>query len=170
MTHRRMFWLLPVSAGVLLAMAPAASSAQTTGTRNFDPVAFFLGRTTSAGRLKKIMSRAQATRATGQGRIEGAVLVLDQTVTVEREPVRTRRWRLQAAGAGRWSGTISDAKGPVTATAAGSVLTITYTSLDGVGVAQTVTLAPDGRSARNLMKFRKFGMTVATLDETILKE
>ena len=168
MTQR---WLVPaVSAAILFAAAPAATSAQGAGARSFDPAAFFLGRTVSSGRLKKIMSRAQATRAVGQGRIEGDTLVLDQTVTIEREPVRTRQWRLRPAGPGRWSGTISDARGPVSARAAGPVLTVVYTSLDGIGVVQTVTLAPDGRSARNRMKFRKFGLTVATVEETVVKD
>ena len=50
------------------------------------------------------------------------------------------------------------------------MLTIAYTSNDGMRITQTVTLAGDGQSARNLMRVRKFGMTVATLDETITRD
>ena len=151
-----------------LAAVPSASPAQTA--RGFDPVTFFDGATTGKGRLKKMFSSAQATHVSGLGRVEGGVLVLDQSVTIAGEPRRERQWRLHAAGPGRWAGTLSDARGPVTASAAGAVLTIAYTSNDGMGITQTVTLAPDGRSARNRMKVRKLGMTVATLDETITRD
>ena len=149
---------------------PFAAPAQAPAARGFDAVAFFSGRTTGEGQLKKMFSAAQATRVTGHGRIEGAVLVLDQTVQIAGEPRRERQWRLHAVSARNWTGTLSDARGPVNASAAGPVLTIAYTSNDGMGIVQTVTLSADGRSARNLMKVKKFGMAVATLDETIRRE
>lgn len=162
----------PISfaACAILATLPVSAPAQSPGARAFDPVAFFDGQTTGEGQLKKIMSAVKATRVTGLGRIEGGVLVLDQSVSIAGEPRRERQWRLHAVSPGRWAGTLSDARGPVNASAAGTVLTIAYTSNDGMGITQSVTLAPDGRSARNLMKVRKFGMTVATLDETITRD
>ena len=159
-----------VAAGLLLATLASAAPAQAPSVRQFDPVTFFSGKTTGEGRLKKMFSAAQETRVAGRGRLEGEVLVLDQSVAIAGEPSRTRQWRLRAAGPGRWSGTLSDARGAVNASAAGPVLTIAYTSNDGMAILQKVTLAPDGRSARNLMKVRKLGMTVATLDETIRRE
>lgn len=160
---------LAAAAALAMLAQPAALPAQPAA-RTFDPVAFFDGQTTGEGQLKKIMSAAKATRVTGRGRIDGGVLVLDQAVTIAGEPSRNRQWRLHAVGPGRWAGTLSDARGPVNASAAGAVLTIAYTSNDGMGITQLVTLAPDGRSARNLMKVRKFGMTLATLDETITRD
>ena len=154
--------------GALLVTVPAAAPAQTA--RGFDPVTFFTGRTTGEGRLKKLFSSAQTTHVVGRGRIEGGVLVLDQSVAIAGEPRRDRQWRLRAISPGHWAGTLSDARGPVNASAAGAVLTIAYTSNDGMGIVQSVTLAADGRSARNLMKVRKLGMTVATLDETITRD
>ena len=153
----------------LLTSLPSAAPAQPAAL-GFDPVAFFSGGTTGKGRLKKIMSSAQATHVTGRGRVEGGVLVLDQSVTITGEPRRERQWRLRPLSPTYWAGTLSDARGPVNATAAGRVLTIAYTSNDGMGITQTVTLAGDGQSARNLMRVRKFGMTVATLDETITRD
>ena len=147
-----------------------ASAAQSQAARSFDAVAFFTGNTTGEGQLKKMFSAAQVVRVTGHGRVEGGVLVLDQTVSITGEPKRERQWRLRAGAPGRWSGTLSDAKGPVLAHASGAVLTIAYTSDDGMGVTQTVTLAPDGQSARNRMKIRKLGLTVATIDETITRD
>jgi len=159
--------LLPVAACAALA---SAVPPQSPGARSFDAVAFFTGSTTGEGKLKKMFSAAQVVRVTGRGRVEGGVLVLDQSVTIAGEPKRERQWRLRADAPTRWSGTLSDAKGPVVASASGAVLTIAYTSDDGMGITQTVTLAPDGRSARNLMKVRKLGITVATLDETITRD
>ena len=160
---------LAAAAALATLALPAALLAQPAA-RTFDPVAFFEGQTTGEGQLRKIMSAAKATRVTGRGRIEGGVLVLDQSVAIAGEPRRERQWRLHAVAPGRWAGTLSDARGPVNASAAGAVLTIAYTSNDGMGITQSVTLARDGQSARNLMKVRKFGMTVATLDETITRD
>ena len=157
-------------AAALLAALPSAAPAQSQTARSFDPVTFFTGRTTGEGRLKKLFSSAQATHVSGRGRIEGGVLVLDQNVTIAGEKPRDRQWRLRAVSPGHWAGSLSDARGPVNASAAGAVLTIAYTSNEGMGIVQSVTLAADGRSARNLMKVRKLGMTVATLDETIRRE
>lgn len=154
----------------LLAALPISAPAQAPAARSFDAVAFFTGNTSGEGRLKKMFSTAQATRVTGRGRVEDGALVLDQTVSIAGEPTRERQWRLRALAPGRWSGTLSDAKGPVVASAAGMVLTIAYTSSDGMGIAQKVTLAPDGRSARNRMTVRKLGIAVATLDETITRD
>ena len=160
---------LAAAAALATLALPAALPAQPAA-RTFDPVAFFEGQTTGEGQLRKIMSAAKATRVTGRGRIEGGVLVLDQSVAIAGEPRRERQWRLHAVAPGRWAGTLSDARGPVNASAAGAVLTIAYTSNDGMGITQSVTLARDGQSARNLMKVRKFGMTVATLEETITRD
>lgn len=161
---------LALAAWAALALVPAAAPAQAPAPRKFDPVAFFTGRTSGEGRLKKMFSSAKATRVSGIGRVEGGMLVLDQSVAIAGEPRRERQWRLRAAGPAHWTGTLSDARGAVTASSAGAVLTIAYTSNDGMGVTQTVTLAPDGRSARNRMKIRKLGLTVATLDETITRD
>jgi len=162
--------LLPVAACAALVSAAPAPASGPGPARTFDAVAFFTGNTTGEGRLKKMFSASQTVRVTGRGRVEGGVLVLDQSVTIAGEPRRERQWRLRADAPGRWSGSLSDAKGPVLASAAGAVLTIAYTSNDGMGITQTVTLSPDGRSARNLMKVRKLGVTVATLDETITRD
>ena len=161
---------LSLAAALLAFPLAAVAPVQAPAARGFDPVAFFTGRTSGHGFLKKAFSARQATRVVGTGRVEGGALLLDQTVAIAGEKTRERHWRLRQLAPGRWSGTISDARGPVVASAAGAVLTIRYTSDQGMGVAQTVTLAPDGRSARNRMKIRKLGLTVATIDETIVRD
>jgi hypothetical protein len=55
----------------------------------------------------------------------------------------------------------------VTGEVAGNVLRLRYRLADGPTVEQTITLHPGGRSARNRMTFRRFGLTVATVEEVI---
>lgn len=156
----------PLAASVFAAMLAAAAPPPAA----FDPVAFFTGPTEGIGRLTKVMSGAHKTRVRSHGSVRGdGALVLEQTVEEEGEPDRSRRWVLRQTAPGTFSGTISDARGPVRATISGAAMTVRYTMTTGVAVAQTVTVAPGGQFARNLMKFKKFGVTVATLDETIRK-
>jgi hypothetical protein len=137
----------------------------------FDPVAFFAGRSTGEGRLKKLFSAEVATHVVSLGKVapDGA-LVLDQTVRIDGDPVRTREWRLRKVSPVRYEGTLSDAKGPVMATVERGVLHIAYTDKHGFAFRQQVTLAPGGRQAHNVMKVRRFGLTIATVDETITRD
>jgi hypothetical protein len=153
-----------------LALAAGADAAPTPGAA-FDPVAFFAGRTTGEGRLKKVFTASQATHVTSFGKVgaDGA-LVLEQTVRIEGDPVRNREWRLRKVSPERYEGTLSDARGPVVATLEDGVLRIAYTDKDGYAFSQRLTLAPGGQQAHNLMKVRRFGLTVATIDETITRD
>jgi hypothetical protein len=72
-------------------------------------------------------------------------------------------------GPGRYTGTLSDADGPVTGLVTGNRLRLSFRMRGGMDVDQWLTLAPGGRWARNVLRVSKFGMTVATLDETIRK-
>jgi hypothetical protein len=149
-------WLL---AGLLLAAAPAAASPA--------PEQFFVGRTEGAGTVSVIMSGRHAVRDRSRGRIEaGGTLVLDQIVEEEGKPARRSSWRLTRSG-NRITGTISDARSPVTGDVAGNVIHLRFRSGEGPQVEQWITLQPDGRTANNLMIFRRFGLIVATLGSTI---
>jgi hypothetical protein len=146
--------------------APAAAVAA----EAFDPVTFFSGATEGRGRLKKVMSSARTTYVTGRGTMRrDGTFAIDQTVAIAGDPVKTRQWLLREIAPGRFGGSLSDASGPVSATVAGPRLSIRYSMNGGLAVEQVLVLAPGGRSARNLMKIRKFGIVVATLDETIRK-
>ena len=94
-------------------------------------------------------------------------LVLDQRVEEEGKPARDRRWRLVRAGPNRIPGTLSDARGPVTGDIDGNVLHLRYRSREGPSVEQWITFQPGGRTASNRMTFKRFGLTVATVDEVI---
>lgn len=94
-------------------------------------------------------------------------LVIEQVVEEEGKLARRRSWRLVRSGANGITGTLSDADGPVTGDVAGNVLHLSYRSNEGPWVEQWITLNANGRTAHNRMTFRRFGLGVATLEETI---
>ena len=137
---------------------------------SFDPISFFTGATDSAGSLKQAFSSAKATRSTGFGAMRGSgEFVLDQTMTIAGEQAQTRQWHLHQISPGHFGGTISDGKGPVTIDVAGNRLLISYTMKGGLKVSSVLTIDPGGRTGHNVSTVRKWGMTAATLSETISK-
>ena len=137
----------------------------------FKPEEFFLGRTEGKGTIKGPLSRRTSLNDMGVGRIDhDGTLVLDQRVQREGQPVETRQWRFRKLRDGSYGGSLSDAKGPITAEVNGNCLHLKYTIAKGnYGTEQYVYLQPGGRVAINRMIIRKFGLTVATVEETIRK-
>ena len=136
----------------------------------FDPVAFFEGRTHGAGILRVVLKAPQSVRVESVGSIaEDGTLVLRQQIDVEREKPRQRVWRLKRTGRASYSGTLSDARGPVTVTAERGTIRIRYRSSDGLSVQQWLTPAAGGKVIDNRMSFSKLGVTVARLTERIEK-
>jgi hypothetical protein len=144
---------------LLLAQAQAAP---------FAPEHFFTGRSEGQGSVRILLTGSHSVRDHGRGHVgrDGA-LILDQLVEEEGKPARRRVWRLVRAGPGRFTGTISDASGPVTGEVAGNVLHLRYRLVEGPSVEQWITFLPGGRTAHNRMTFRRLGFTVATLEGTI---
>jgi hypothetical protein len=151
--------LVPALLGLLLlAQAPAA----------LGPEHFFVGRTESTGIVNVIMSGRHAVRDRSRGRIErGNILILDQHVEEQGKPARSRTWRLVRTQGNRITGTISDARGPVAGEVRGNVLHLRYRSAEGPSVEQWITLRAGGRTAHNRMVFKRFGVTVATVESVI---
>lgn len=155
---------------VALVPASSATHAQTTA-RAFDPAAFFTGRTTSEGTLSQIFSSTRTTRVSTFGTPQrNGDMVLEQDVTIGDEPTRHRVWRLRETTPGRFTGTISDAADDLEGTLSGNTLTLTYTMDNHLGVHQVITVNPGGQSAQNVMRIKRFGITVARLRETIRRE
>jgi hypothetical protein len=148
----------PAFLGLLLfAQAPA-----------FAPEQFFVGRSEGQGVVQVVLVGRHGVRDHGRGHMDRAgALVLDQVVEEEGKPPRRRVWRLVRAGPDRFTGTISDARGPVAGEVAGNVLHLRYRLMEGPSVEQWITFLPGGRAARNRMTFRRFGLNVATLEGTI---
>lgn len=165
--HRTMKFTVAALALVGSASLHAQSS---TRAATFDPAAFFTGRTVSQGTLKQIFASDRQTNVTTFGTLRApGDMELQQQVTIGDEPTRHRTWRLRETTPGRFAGTITDA-GPVSGSVSGNALTLTYTLDNNLNVHQVVTVNPGGQSAENVMRIRRFGITVARLTETIRRE
>lgn len=136
----------------------------------FDPARFFAGETRGEGVLSVAFSGARPVRVASRGvtAADGSI-VLDQTVREGDRPARQRQWRLRPAGSGRWTGTLSDASGPVAGEVAGNRLHLRFRMTGGLDAEQWLYLRPGGREVLNRMVVRKLGVPVASLTETIRK-
>ena len=155
---------------LLAAFAPAMPPQAGGAAKPFDAIRFFDGRTEGQGVLKVALRSPTTIRVQSRGRVEtDGTLSVRQTVAEGAKPARTREWRIRELSPGRYSGTLSDATGPVAGEAVGNRLRLRFRMKGGLDAEQWLTLAPGGRSAHNVLRVRKFGLTVASLDETIRK-
>ncbi|MDB5697880.1 MAG: hypothetical protein JWN69_684 [Alphaproteobacteria bacterium] len=131
---------------------------------------FFIGTTEGSGNVHVIVSGRHAMRDRSHGRLDAAgALLLDQVVEEEGKPARRRAWRLVRTDGNRVTGTISDARGAVAGELAANSLHLRYRMNGGPSVEQWITLQPGGRTAKNRMTFRRFGLKVATVESEIRK-
>ncbi len=157
------------SAAALGGCAGDAFRATTAAEPVFRPDAFFAGATTGTGTLKVIGRERVTTFVEGTGRMQpDGVFKLRQRVTEGSKPARARTWLLRPQGDGRWTGTLTDATGPVEGQVRGNLFHVKYPG-DGIGVEQWLYLQADGRTVKNTLVARKLGVTVARLEETIRK-
>lgn len=136
----------------------------------FDPIAFFAGHTEGTGGLKIATKRRQRTLVEGHGVVgaDGAV-TLDQDVRRGNGAPTHRTWHLRRVGTGRYAGTLTDAVGPVAGTVSGNRLHLRFRMKGGLQAQQWLYLRPGGQVADNRMVVTKFGIPVASLDETITR-
>lgn len=137
----------------------------------FDPIAFFSGATEGYGTLKIVLKGPQPTLVEGHGRIDGdGAITLDQTVRRGDTAPTRRTWHLRRVAAGRYTGTLTDASGPVSGEVSGNRLHLAFAMKGGTQAQQWLYLEPGGQAARNVMVVRKLGLPVARLDETIMRK
>ena len=148
------------------ASASAGSSSSDVAT---DPLRFFEGRTESVSTVKLVMKKPYESRTSGIGEIKDGVLHLVQRVQEDGKPPFERRWRMRQVGPGRFSGTMSEAKGPVTAEEVNGRYRFRIKLKSNVSVEQWLTPMPGGKSAQSKLTIRKFGMVVGRSDGTIRK-
>jgi hypothetical protein len=156
---------------LLVSACAGAPPVATTGTTpRFVAERFFAGRLDGVGMLKIVLHASATTHVTSVGRV-GAdrILILDQHIEQQGKPARDRHWQIRPLGDGRYTGTLTDASGPVTGKVEGNLMHLGFPMKGGVRVDQWLTLAADAQVAQNHLIVRKFGVRVATLEETIRK-
>ena len=135
-----------------------------------NPLRFFEGRTETIGIMKMIMKKPHRVRSVGHGKITAdGTLVLVQKVHDDGEPPKERTWRIRKVGPGKFSGSMSEAKGPVTIEQVGDGYRFRFKIHGGLSVEQWVVPDEGGRSGSSKLTIRKYGMKVASSDATIRK-
>jgi hypothetical protein len=157
------FTPLLLAPALLIASAPVSA-------QGVDPLRFFEGRTENFGTAKVVFHKPYRTHTIGRGRIErDGSLTLVQRVEDEGKAPRERLWKVRQTGPGLYSGTMSDALGPVVIDKVGSGYRFRFKMKGNLGVEQLLKPLDGGRSAQSITRVKKFGMTVATSDAVIRK-
>lgn len=135
-----------------------------------DPLRFFEGVTETIGTTKVLMHKPVQTLSIGRGQIErDGSLLLVQRVQDEGQRAYVRRWEIRRVAPGRYSGTMSQAIGPVTIEQVGDRYRFTFKMNGNLWVEQWLTPLPGGVSATSNMTVRKFGLTVASSTAMVRK-
>jgi hypothetical protein len=151
---------------VIAALSAAAVAA---APPKLDMIAFFTGRTHGENVMRAALQGATPLIVDSVGRMEGQEFVLIDTVHEGKKPVRTRKWVMKPNGPNRYTGTLTDASGPVDITVNGNGAVIRYTMKGGLKIEQLLELQPGGRTLKSSVVARKFGMRFATANGTIRK-
>lgn len=156
---------LPALAFLALAASPAGAADSLE-----DPMRFFEGRTEGVSTVKIIAKKAYRSKTIGKGTIGAdGVLELVQRVEDDGKAPHNRTWHIREVGPGRFSGTMSEASGPVTIETVGGKFRLRF-KMDGhISVEEWLTPHPGGRSASNKTTIKKFGFVVASSTGTIRK-
>ncbi len=169
------FALIPLAALGLAGCLPVRSAQSfAEQTPEMRPETFFAGSLHSWGVLE---TRSGAPSATFRVDSHGETLAdgdfrLDQTISFDGQPSRTRSWSLRRISAHGYTATLTDASGPVRGEAYGNLFHLTYpTKLPpGGSMEQWLYLQPDRRTVLNEATVRVAGLVVARLSERISRD
>jgi hypothetical protein len=156
---------LALLATPLILAAPLASAQQ-----QLDPLRFFEGRTLTQGTVKVMFHKPYWTRSIGAGHIErDGSLTLVQRVEDEGKPAHERRWHVRRTAPGEFVASMTEAVGPVDIERVGDRYRFRFKLKGNLRAEQILTPLPDGKSARNSVRVKRMGITVATTEGTIRK-
>ena len=136
----------------------------------FDPIAFFTGTSHGDARLDQLFKPARTVTVDSVGTLQanGSISLAQHIVTPGDKP-RDRVWNLRMVAPGRYTGSLTDANGPVETIAIGRAIRIRYPMKSGLQVEQWLVALPGGRALDNRLNVTKWGMNVASLHERIEK-
>jgi hypothetical protein len=155
---------------IVLLGASAAASAEAERVANLsDPMSFFDGRTEGVSTVKVMMRKPFRSKTIGDGSVNGGVLTLVQKVVEEGKSPYDRRWKMRQASPGRFTGSMSEAVGPVVAEDVGGRYRFRFKMKGNLVIEQWLTPLPGGQEALSKVNIRKYGMKVGTSEGTIRK-
>ena len=144
-------------------MATVLTADSASAERLSDPLRFFEGRTESVSMVRVMTKRPYRSRSIGRGEIRAdGTLHLVQRVEDEGRPPFERRWLIRQVAPGKFSGSMSEAKGPVTVTEIGGRYRFQFKIKGNVSVEQWLTPLPGGKAARSKVTMRKLGIRVGS--------
>jgi len=151
----------------LVAVAAVSPSLWATEQKNH-AMRFFEGRTESLATVKIVMKKPFKSRSIGRGEIrpDGSLLLV-QRVEDEGKPIHERRWHIREIEPGKFTGTMSEAKGPVTVEEVGGKYRFRFKMKGNVSVEQWIAPLPGGKTASTKVTIRKMGITVGQSVGTI---
>ena len=153
---------------MLLLVAATASAA--VERPKLDMLAFFTGKTHSESVLKVVLKKPVPLIVDSiGGKGDRGDFVLIDTVHEGDKPVRQRKWIMKQAGADHFTGSLTDAAGPVDIKVDGDTATISYMMKGGLKVEQELQLQRDGKSLSNRVTAKKLGLKFARVDGTVRK-
>ena len=136
----------------------------------FDPAAFFVGRSSGQGELSIRARGTEPVRVESVGtRLGDGSVRLVQTITRGDGEPYERTWVLREVSPTRWTGTLTEARGPVEVTVDGNELAIRYRTGTFTTIDQRLLLQPGGDVALNRLTARVLGVPIARLSERIEK-
>jgi hypothetical protein len=154
----------------LLVAVLCAGTASASPERKLDMLAFFGGKTHAENVLKIVLKRpVKLVVDSVGGRGDRGDFVLIDTVREEGKPVRTRKWVMKQVSPNRYTGSLSDAVGPVEVVVSGDTATIRYLMKGGLKIEQVMRMQRDGRTLSNSVTARRLGLKFARIEGTIRK-
>ena len=113
--------------------------------------------------------RAYHVQSRGQSESDGS-FTLKQTIVFDGKETQTRRWDIQQATPLHYTGTLSDAAGPVSGHTSGRRLLLKYRIKGPLVMHQTLELMLDGKTIDNVGRITLLGVPVGSLHEIIRRE
>ena len=136
--------------------------------RLMEPLRFFEGRTESVATLKTAMSKPRRVTSLGHGTVgSDGSLTLIQDVQGEGKGPHQRVWRIRRVAVDKYTGTMSEAAGPVTISQVGDRYRFRFKLRSGLSAEEWLSPSSDGRSATSTLTVRSFGIVVARSEGVI---
>jgi hypothetical protein len=156
--------------GTLILILALATPASASSDGKLDMMGFFTGKTRGENVIRIALHSPHKliVDSVGGRNKEGEFVLIDD-VQEEGKPARKRTWVMRPISADHFTGSLTDASGPVDVVVNGGGATIRYVMKDGgLKIEQQLQLQHDGTLSNHVIA-KKFGMKFAQADGTIRK-